>query len=524
MADSKETTVKPEDREENESRIWELIGSLELERARLATILDNLPVGVWLADRNGKITDTNREADRIWAGDAPHSAKAEEYSNYVAWFVDSGKRLETEDYPMTKVMRTGKPATPVELRIRRFDGTEGFIIISAVPIKNKFGSFSGVALINMDITDQKLMEKALTESEEKYHGLFNSMTEYLQVIELVRDREGMPRDYIIIDVNPAWEQLTGFKRENIVGHLGKDLFGVVEDSWLEAFDKVIRTGEPIRFESYGAALDKYYAISAWRIGENQCAFTASDITDAKRAQIRVEGYARSLELINSDLQQFAYVASHDLQEPLRMVNNFVELLERMLPNDIDPMAKEYIGFVKEGALRMKRLIDDILQYARIESAGQHFVEVDMNLAADRALKNLSKSKEESGAEIRLAMLPTIKADETQMVQLFQNLIGNAIKFRGDYKPVIEIGASTDSYGATFFVKDNGIGLDMQYANFIFAPFKRLNSSSQYPGSGIGLAIAKRIVERHGGRIWVDSTVGTGSTFFFTIPNGKKIEP
>jgi light-regulated signal transduction histidine kinase (bacteriophytochrome) len=228
---------------------------------------------------------------------------------------------------------------------------------------------------------------------------------------------------------------------------------------------------------------------------------------------------------NEELQQFAHVASHDLQEPLRMVINFLTLLEKNYAEELDGNAQEYIRYAVGGGKRMRQLIDDLLIYSRVEMSGKEFAPVDMGAVVARTLDVLGLLIEESETEIIVEPLPTVAGDESQIVQLMQNLIGNAIKFRGPERPRIHISATIGSGEWTFAVKDNGIGLDMNKAGKIFIMFQRQHTKEEYPGSGIGLAISKKIVERHGGRIWVESEEGKGATFFFSIPKagGNEID-
>lgn len=243
-----------------------------------------------------------------------------------------------------------------------------------------------------------------------------------------------------------------------------------------------------------------------------------DITERKQAEEKIEHMMAELSRSNAELEQFAYVASHDLQEPLRAVAGCVEILEREYRDKLDSEANELIRHTVEGARRMQTLIRDLLTYSRVSSRGQPFEPTDCNAALERALVNLETSIRENDALVTCDPLPTILADPTQMTQLFQNLIGNAIKFRGEHRPEIHVSVQPVDDGWQFSVRDNGIGIDRQYYNQIFILFQRLHTRTEYPGTGIGLAVCKRIVERHGGTITVESEVGKGSVFSFTIPH------
>jgi PAS domain S-box-containing protein len=245
--------------------------------------------------------------------------------------------------------------------------------------------------------------------------------------------------------------------------------------------------------------------------------TTQDITERKQSEERLQHAAEELTRSNKDLEQFAYVASHDLQEPLRMVSSFVQLLSDRYRGRLDSNADEYIGFAVEGATRMQQLIQDLLAYSRVGTQGRTLTPTSIQNPLDRAFALLKGTIDASGVRITSDPMPTMRVDGTQLTQLFQNLIGNAIKFRSDTPLEIHVGARREADEWVFSVRDNGIGLDPQHAERIFVIFQRLHARERYPGTGIGLAICKKIVERHGGRIWVESEVGKGATFCFTLP-------
>lgn len=235
------------------------------------------------------------------------------------------------------------------------------------------------------------------------------------------------------------------------------------------------------------------------------------------AENELRGVLEDLKRSNTELQQFAYIASHDLQEPLRMVSSFMQLLEQRYKGKLDKDADEFIGYAVEGAMRMQRMVNDLLAYSRIGTKGKPFERVDCNKILADARANLKLSIEESGASITADPLPVVDGDASQLLQVFQNLLANAIKFRGEKAPEIAIHAEPHEQEWQFSVRDKGIGLDPGYAEKIFVIFKRLHTAAQYPGSGIGLTICKKIIERHHGRIWVESKPGHGSVFYFTLP-------
>ncbi len=228
--------------------------------------------------------------------------------------------------------------------------------------------------------------------------------------------------------------------------------------------------------------------------------------------------SKDLERSNRDLEEFAYIASHDLQQPLRMVSSFVKLLGQHYSGQLDERADKWINFAVDGANRMQEMINSLLKYSRVGTKGKTFEMVESEALVRKALANLHLPVQESGAQVTYDALPTIRADGAQILRLFQNLIDNAIKFRSAESPRIHVSAERDGARWIFSVQDNGIGFDPKYADQIFVIFRSLHGA-KYPGSGMGLAICRRIVERHGGRIWVESRSGEGATFYFSIPVG-----
>jgi len=244
-----------------------------------------------------------------------------------------------------------------------------------------------------------------------------------------------------------------------------------------------------------------------------------DITKRKRAEQELNQTLDELKRSNTELEQFAYIASHDLQEPLRGVAGMAQLLQQRYQGQLDSRADEFIGHIVDGTQRMQTLINDLLAYSRIGRRGETIKPTAADIALNATLKNLEAAIQEYGATITSESLPKVRADATQLTQLFQNLIGNAIKFRANRPPQIHIGVADAGEFWRFSVEDNGIGIEPQYFERIFQVFQRLHTHRIYKGTGIGLAICKKIVERHGGLIWVESQFGRGSSFYFTLPKG-----
>ncbi len=368
-------------------------------------------------------------------------------------------------------------------------------------------------------SSEATIKDALRQSEEKLHSLFHNMSEAFAYHRIVLNSRGEPCDYILLETNEAFEKLTGIK--NAIGKKATEVLpGLEKDptDWIGKYGKVALEGKPAQFESYAEPLEKWYSVSAFSQRKGYFAVIFSDITERKNYEENLRRTAQELARSNQELEQFAYVASHDLQEPLRMVSGFMGLLNQRYGNQLDEKATQYVKFAMEGADRMAQLIQDLLAYSRVQSGALQKAQVDMNYIFDRILINCTQSIQESAAHLIKEDLPLIDGDLTQLGQLMQNLVVNAIKFRRPgVHPEIRVTANRAADSWLFCVQDNGIGIPAEESERIFMIFRRLHTRQEYPGTGIGLAICKKIVERHGGKIWVESTPGLGSKFLFTLP-------
>jgi len=345
------------------------------------------------------------------------------------------------------------------------------------------------------------------------------MSEGFAVHEIIFDSKGGPIDFRFLDINPAFEKLTGLKKDEVVGKLQSEVVPGDTVDWVSIYGEVALTGKHKHFDGYSDTLKRHYDVCTYSPKPHHFATIFSDITERKGSEENLKSTLGKLEKSNYDLEQFAYVASHDLQEPLRMIISFLQLLQRRYGESLDEEAQEFIGFAVDGAVRMQKLINDLLKFSRLNTKPVKFREVSTEEVLEQVVFESKIFIEKNDAVITHDPLPVIFADFNQMVQLFQNLVVNAIKYHGPERPQIHISANKEEDGWLFSVQDNGMGIDENQKIKIFKIFQRLHGRDEYEGTGIGLAIAKRIVERHGGRIWVESDPGKGSTFYFTIPQG-----
>ena len=392
------------------------------------------------------------------------------------------------------------------------DRRKGIYSIRIIEQWERLAGYLAVALARLRT------EEDLRESEAKYRDLFETVQEVFYIDQLIYDEHGSVIDWIFDDLNPAGLKLLGLNDINEAkGKRGSEILGPKAASfYLPMIEEARRSNKATTFQYESPSEDKEF-LTSYVVRGDRLISAQMDITDIKRAQRQADEYSKELERSNEELKQFAYVASHDLQEPLRMVTAYLGLLERKYGDRLDGKAKEYIDFAVEGGLRARDLIRDLLDFSRIDSQAQEFLETNMEEVLGIAISNLSVRIKEEGASVSHDPLPTILADNSQMLQLMQNLVANAIKFHGAEPPEVHVSCADIGPEWLFSVHDNGIGIDPQYRDKIFVLFQRLHDRNEYEGTGIGLAISKKIVERHGGSIWFDSPPGSGTIFYFTIP-------
>jgi PAS domain S-box-containing protein len=404
--------------------------------------------------------------------------------------------------------RKNRSAFPIEIMLSPLESAEGTLVTAAI----------------RDISRRKAAEKHLAQMEGRYRGLLEAAPDAMVVVN---------QSGAIVLLNVQAEKQFGYSRDELIGQKVKNIIpqGFAERLVADALRSVedalaqqIGTG----IELMGRRKDSTefpieLMLSPLESAEGILVTAAvRDITTRKKAEADLLSKVEELNRSNEELGQFAYIASHDLQEPLRMVASYTQLLSRRYKGKLDSDADEFIAFAVDGASRMQRLIQDLLAYSRVGTKGRDLLDISSEDALQQALLNLRGAIGEKGALVTHDPLPSVLADEMQLVQLFQNLVGNAIKYQKSGIPKVHISAAKNGGKKwTFSVKDNGLGIDSQYFERIFGMFQRLHKREEFAGTGIGLAICKKIVERHGGSISVESRPGHGSTFSFALAESEK---
>jgi signal transduction histidine kinase len=367
---------------------------------------------------------------------------------------------------------------------------------------------------SLEATDQRL------KAEQRFRQIFEEMLNGFAEFNILRNDTGKAVDCQITDANPALERIFRLPSEILLNQTLRGIFPNIDSFWIDTIATVAASGAPCQFTRFMAPLGKYLEVAIFRREHDKCAMVVMDVSEQEKRRVAIETVVDQLSEKNAELERFAYISSHDLKEPLRTITSFSQLLSRRYAGKFDADADEYIGFITGAAKRMHQLISDLLEYSRVSARTLPFSEIDLLDTCRASLENLRQAISESDANILIDALPQVVGDATQLGLLIQNLVSNAIKFTPkDRKPKIVITARPGEIGWIISIADNGIGIPTTTQD-VFEIFRRLHAGDEYPGTGVGLAICKRIIQRHGGNIWYETIQGEGTTFFFSLPRGN----
>ena len=498
------------------------------QREWLRGVLSSIGDGVIATDIRGNVTFINQITKQLtgWSND-------EAAGKSISKIYKIGREETAQSLAISSASTIDKDLTPLatesKVLVKR-DGSDIPIEDTITYIKDSSGTPIGTVVVFRDISHRKMIDKRRAQLDamlEAERLRFANIIETVPGILWENQYDSTTGRMKLVFISPYIVPILGYSVEEALNQ--PDFWYKVfhpdgAPNTIEAFSKVRQSGRtgvvsfralhkdghPVDMDAHLVAILEDGKV----VGSRGVMMDVSERQRLMNAQTR---YAAMLRRSNEQLQQFAYITSHDLQEPLRMVISYLQLLERRYSNALDSDAHEFITYAVDGAARMKELISGLLQYSRLDADQDIQEPIALQEVLDRALTNLSVAITDSGAVITNDTLPRVQADSLQLMQLFQNLIGNAIKFRSKEPLKIHIGAEKKEDEWLFSVKDNGIGIAPEYQERIFAMFQRLHTRTEYAGTGIGLAICKKIVERHGGRIWIESEAGKGATFYFTLP-------
>lgn len=481
------------------------------------TLLFNDVVVAWdqavlLIERDGTISGWNPAAERLFG----HAAA--EVAGLTVDALFAFNRREEVRQILDRIAGGGGVERHDTMGMHR-DGRSVPVSLAVAPVSDESGRVLGASVILRDIT-------RFRNSEENFRLVVEASPSGMLLV----DRAGT-----ITLVNAEIERIFGYGRSELVG---APLDALVPASrrpghaglrtGFEGSQQTRRMGSGrliTGLRKDGAEVHIEVALTPLMTSAGPVTLAVVvDVSEREALLQQLEAQAVELRRSNEELTQFAYVASHDLQEPLRMVASFAELLDERSRAHLDEKGLKYLGYVTEGARRMQQLVRDLLAYSRLGTQGRPMASVDLSRVAQRVVDDLALAIRSSGATVDIGPLPTVQGDEGQLGQLLQNLVGNALKFRGEAAPRVSITATSDGSMCHVAVADNGIGIDMKYHDRVFEMFQRLHGRGQFEGSGIGLAIVRRVVQRHGGTVWFESAPGAGTCFHFTLPPARTLSP
>jgi len=497
------------------------------ERNLLRTLIDALPDPIYTKDRDSRFLVSN--AANVQMLGAKDEEQVRNKSVKELCPADIAQKFIEDD---REVIENGRHYFDREESFRKPDGTERTLLTTKLPLRDLTGTITGLVGISKDITERKQGEASIRESEERFRVLFEHSPEPILILDPNDPEQILP----VVDCNEAAGSQHGYSRDELKGQP----FGLIETAArsrarAEAFVQRVRTEGMVKFETLHRHKGGHtFLLEIWAsfitVSHRELLLCmARDISARKKAEeairhsneqleARVHERTRQLEQANRELKSFSYSISHDLRAPVRAIRGFAQIIHEDHGEQLDGEVARLFKFIVDSAVRMDELIEDLLAFSQLNAHQMSGSHVDMRELAKSVIAELLDGPAKPAAIIDLADLPATKGDKSLLRQVLVNLVGNALKFSGkETQPRIEIGAREDEDGITYFVRDNGVGFNMNYASKLFQVFQRLHNPEQFEGTGIGLAIVHRIIQRHGGKVWAESAPKAGATFYFSLP-------
>jgi PAS domain S-box-containing protein len=515
-------------------RLYEAERDLRLSEQRFHDVFVHAPVGMALVEPGGAFVSANPALCGM-LGFSEDELQGRSYESVI----DLSERLAVAA-GLARVLDGPEEALDSEQLLVRKDG--GFVNaeVAAMLVSGE-GTEAGYLVLTVDdVTDRRRAVEALHESEARFRGVFESSLSGFALHEIVLDEEGGPADYIFLELNPAFEEMTGLRRADVLGRRATEVLPGIEDSGLiERYGATALSGRAERFEIHFEPLGRDYDIQTFSPSPGRFATIFVDITARVRAdearrkaeeelaelnsglEQRVAARTSDLAQANQELEAFSYSVSHDLRAPLRALDGFSLALAEDYGHELDEAAQDYLRRIRAASQRMARLIDDLLQLSRVTRAEMAPEPVDLAEIAADVLGDLRSGDASRKVDVQMPEHLVANGDAKLLEVLLANLLGNAWKFTsGKELAHIELGTEHTDHETVYYVRDDGAGFDPVYADKLFTPFQRLHTSDEFPGTGIGLATVKRIVRRHGGNVWAEGAVGSGTTVRFTLGEGE----
>ena len=519
-----------------ERRVQARTAELDTERTRLRTILEQLPVGVIIVDAASRETLlANAQAKQIWRYETLPQPSPAEMRRYQGFFAD-GRPYHDDEWPLIRALTTGETITEEEIAFIRGDGSRGVMCVNAAPIRAADGHITAGVVTILDVTTRKHIEEELRALNAELDQRVQERTAALQ--------ESEARFRLLADSAPVLIWVNNLDGCEFVNHEYLRFLGVVEtdvrgydwspflhpedrDAYLSAFLDAMaerrRFTAQFRFRRYDGVYRWMQSVALPRFdARGQClgyVGSSADITDLKDAENALAQHARELARAHADLRQVAYVSAHDLQEPVRQISVFTQRIAHHYHDAPDAAVQEALAFIGEGTKRMQAQFTDLLHYLEIDEPHEGMTATDGEQLLQHVLDGMCEAIVASNATVTHDPLPTLTANATQLRLVFQELLDNAVKFRNSVPPRVHVWAERDAQAWRFAVRDNGIGIAQPGMGQLFGFFRKLHRRHDYPGTGMGLAICKKIVDRHNGRMWIESRPGEGTTVFFTVSDG-----